>query len=948
MTTGAAGPVPAPLQGPEMLRNFFFALIVVCASHDVVLAEEPATTGTLRGTVVSTQGGKPVAGAWVVVQGSEANAQTDENGRFELALAPGRHTLSILHMDFGTQDVETVEIVVGEVAEMRVELTPAAPQQDTLTTEAEAFAVEAAPPPPFAEKKPMGETVTETISAAEVSRAGDSDAASALRRVTGLTLVGGRYIYVRGLGERYSSTLLNGATLPSPEPERRVVPLDLIPSAVIEEMVIHKTYSPELPAEFGGGTIALRTRGIPEEFTLKLNATSGYRAGTTFERGLTYHGGRLDVLGVDDGTRALPTDVDRASSSQPLLERDQFSTRGYTAGELEVFGERMPNIWNTERAVTPPNLGVSGVLGDQLCLGPVVLGFLAATSFDHEWATVKRKRKYLVLGQNEQLEVAHDYDFETNEHNIGLGGVATVGASILDHHLITFTTLLNRATTDEARVYQGLNRDVGTDIRVTRLAWVERQLMAQQLTGTHVFPVLWDARLDWRYTYAQATRKEPDRREVRYDHEPGTSRWLLSDRPEGNQRLYSDLLEHNHDTGLDAQLPIPLFDGYRLTVRSGAMINWRTRQVDTRRFKYQHKGARSGNSDVISRPPEEIFTSENIGGDGFQLEEVTRQTDNYNATQVLVASYLGLDFPLSRAWRVSTGLRAEYALQKVRTYELFNPDGKPVESRLEGVDFLPATTVTWQLLDNMMVQGAAGISVSRPDFRELSPATYNDVTGGRQVFGNPDLERALIGSGDLRWEWHPAHAMVALSLFYKHFHKPIEQVVKPGAQQSISYANAKSADNVGLEAEFKLRYGIIHESLDPLYFAVNGAVIHSQVELDGNSGIQTSRRRALQGQSPYVFNAQLGYDDPRTSTNVAFVYNVQGPRIVEAGALGIPDVYEQPVHQVDVVASKKLPMGLVLSLKAQNLVDQPVTFTQGGQVVESFRRGRAVVVGVGM
>lgn len=912
-------------------------------------AADATTIGTLRGTVVSTKGGKPVSGVWIVVAGQDGSFQTDANGRFELVLPLGTHVLSLLHTDYGTQDVETPSIRGGAVTEMRVEITPSAPQPDSVTSEAAAIEVEAAAPV-FREPPKVREAIAEKIGAAEVSRAGDSDAAAALRRVTGLTLVNGRYIYVRGLGERYSSTLLNGATLPSPEPERRVVPLDLIPSMVVESMDIHKTNAPELPGEFGGGTIAINTRGIPEERTIQISGSAAYRTGTTFHRGLTYKGGKLDVLGVDDGTRALPRGVMRASNSQPLLERDQFSSRGYTAGELERFGESMPDIWNTERSVTPPNLGISGAFGDRFRVDQMVVGFLAALSFDHDWATIKRKRDYMVLGKDNALEVAHSYDFESTEHNIGVGGIFSLGVAILPDHELRFTGLLNRATTDEARVYEGFNRDVATDIRVSRLSWVERQLLSQQIAGRHHFSSLWDAELNWRYTYSQASRHEPDRREVRYDHEPDKDRWLLSDRPEGNSRLYSDLMEHNHDLGVDARLPLPwtLFSDRQVAVRSGSAFNWRARNVDTRRFKFQHKGGITGDAQVISKDPEDIFIPDNINGQGFQLEENTRQTDNYTASQIIAANYLALELPLSQSWRISTGVRAEYALQKVTTFELFNPESKPVESRLGGVDILPSALITWNLLEGMSVQGAAGLSVSRPDFRELSPATFNDVTGGRQVFGNPDLKRALIASGDLRWEWNLPSTQLAVSLFGKHFDKPIEQVVKPGAQQSISYANARSADNLGIEGELKLRMGLVHRWLELVYFSGNVALIYSRVQLDEQTGIQTSNNRPLQGQSPYVINTQFGYDDPLSHTNFSVIYNVQGPRIVEAGALGIPDVYENPVHQLDLVASKKLPLGFKLSFKAQNIVDHVVTFSQGGHTVESFRRGRTFVVGVGL
>ena len=325
------------------------------------LAAQELETGTLEGTV-TTRGGKPLADVFVVATTAEGNTQTDPQGHFVLKLPPGVHTLTLLHAVHGTHEVETADIQPNATTTMTLALdvpddaaTAAAGAPATVQSTAEAVTI-TAPVEAFSTPPAPKATIVEKLDAAAVTRSGDSDAGGALRRVTGLSLVGGRYVYVRGLGERYSSTLLNGATLPSPEPERRVVPMDVFPTVVIDSLTIHKTFSPELPGEFGGGTVDIRTRGIPEKFTLKANASLGVRTGTTFQRGLSYRGGNLDVLGVDDGTRALPSDVRRASDKQPLLERDQFSKRGYTAPQLEAYGKQMPNIWSAERMVMPPTV----------------------------------------------------------------------------------------------------------------------------------------------------------------------------------------------------------------------------------------------------------------------------------------------------------------------------------------------------------------------------------------------------------------------------------------------------------------------------------------------------------------------------------------------------------------------------------------------------------------
>jgi len=908
---------------------------------------------TLSGQVTSMTTQKPVVGARVIVRGG-ASTTTDESGRFQLPAAVGTVGLSVVHPEFTAEVHEGIAVVDGGASTFDVQLTPAAVELDALVVTAPHVAGSLAST--FDQRK-NSKDITEVLGAEQMSKAGDSDAAGALRRVTGVTIVGGRYVYVRGLGERYSATLLNGAGLPSPEPERRVVPLDLFPTSVLQGVVVHKTFSPKLPGEFGGGSVELLTRGYPEEFLLKFGLSTGMTLGQTFTMPNMGPSFITDATGVDFGGRALPTEVRDASAEGKLLQRDQFSDRGYTADELEAFGESMPDTWKMTPQMLLPNFGFSGEMGDRFKFGKWELGYLGAVNYGRDDTRRTYRRNYLVQGA-EGLEIGHAYDFDVATRNVQLGGLGTLGLRYGDDHEVTLTSLLGRITDDESRVYQGENRDVGSDIRVSRMRWVERTLLSEQLRGHHAFGLfdmlgvdmmgLDDVELDWRYTYSLALRHEPDRREVRYDNEPGTDRWLLSDRPEGNQRLFSDLTDHHHDVGLSLSVPFNQWNGLDAKMSVGIDGKVQTRTVDTRRYKYLHKGERSRLSEVLGRQPQDIFTEQNIGTDGFQFEEITRQTDNYEAQQLIGATWAQLQLPLWTFVDVSGGVRVEHSSQTVSTFELFNPDQTPVMATLSTTDVLPAMTATVGLPLDMQLRFAGSMTVSRPDFRELSPATFNDVTGGRQVFGNPDLERALIASADARWEWYPkAGTSLSTAVFYKHFDKPIEQVVVLSAQQSITYANADFADNIGAEIEGRVEGDVVHPWLDGFFIGGNATLTWSQVSLGDDSGIQTSSSRPLQGQSPWVVNAQGGYSNEDWGTDVSMLYNVFGPRITSVGAQGAPDVFEQPFHQFDVVVKQRLPWGLSLGVKAKNLIDLPATFTQGDVTLAEIHRGRSFSASLG-
>jgi TonB-dependent receptor len=367
----------------------------------------------------------------------------------------------------------------------------------------------------------------------------------------------------------------------------------------------------------------------------------------------------------------------------------------------------------------------------------------------------------------------------------------------------------------------------------------------------------------------------------------------------------------------------------------------RDRKVDTRRFKFQHRGPISNSPVILSRPAEEIFVPSHIGPQGFQFEEVTLRTDNYEADQKIYAGYAMADLPVTRTLSLNGGVRVEHSDQEVQTFELFSPEKVPIVSKLENTDPLPALTATWRFAQDMLVRAGFSQTVNRPDFRELSPAVYNDVIGGRQVQGNPDLERALIRNFDIRWEWYPRPVeSFSVGFFFKDFTDPIENVILPGSTPTITYANASGATNLGVELEFRKTLGFMAHAVRDFYLYGNFAYIDSEVDLGDNPGAQTSKERPLQGQAPYVVNATLGYDNADTQSSVALIYNVVGKRIAEVGARGLPDVYLQPFQQLDFVGSQGLGKGFSIKFKAKNLLDDEVELTQGGQPYENWKPGR--------
>jgi outer membrane receptor protein involved in Fe transport len=886
---------------------------------------------TVRGRVIDAAKKRPIAGARVFARGTDAEATSGTDGRFVIKLPIGRHDLTIIHPSFGTEQIPGVIAKKGGSPDVSVNMTPAAVALADFTITAPKITGGTAE---LLQERKASTTVSELIGAEQMSKSGDSDAASALSRVTGITVVGGKYVYVRGLGERYSATLLNQSSLPSPEPERRVVPLDMFPAGALQSIVIQKTYSADMPGEFGGGVVKLRTRGYPTKFTATRSLSAGFNTRSTFYNGLTYSGSGLDPLGFGASDRQMPKWIRDAIADQPVGIVDPVLGTGFSAKDLERFGEGLQNVWNTRRRINWPNLGMSLTVGDSYTFSGHKAGYLFSLSYDNAMARRIRENLRFTAVSGDELITTTSYRGEEIENSISLSAIAAAGFDSKGGHSIRLTHLTARISDDETRLLVGFDDNAGSNTRLTRLRYIERMLLFNQLSGHHPLLKLKKKRkfgldLDWRYAFSLATRQEPDRREYRYDElssEPGT--FAFTSRAGGNQRFFSDLHDLNHDFGGSATLHFRQWSGLETKIKVGGAVMFKDREVDTRRFQYLNRGPRAGDVDILVRPPETVLSADNIGENGFRFTEGTRASDNYLAEQRLWAVFGSVDLPLTKSISLSVGVRLESSRQTVTTFELFTND--KVEATIDKLDVLPALLLSYRPFEQHVFRLGASQIVSRPEFRELSPAGFTAVTGNKLITGNPKLRRALLQNADLRWEWYPSRTeSISVAVFYKHFSSPIEPTVEAsgGSQLILSPVNADGAHNIGVEIEARKSLDFIHKALRDFTFSGNASFIFSRVDL-GEGGVQTDKVRPLQGQSPWVFNFFLSYDNVDIGTSARLLYNVYGARIREVGANRLPNIVEQPFHQLDFVFRQKLTDNLSLSFKAKNLIDGALSFTQ--------------------
>ncbi len=774
----------------------------------------------------------------------------------------------------------------------------------------------------------------------EFSRSGDTNIAEGLKRVAGLSLVGGKFVYVRGLGERYSSALLNGSSIPSPEPLNRVVPLDLFPNAIMESVVVQKTYSAQFPSEFGGGVLQMRTKSSSDEFFFNIASSVAMTEGTAFTKGTQAASGGKDWLGYDDGTRAMPDLLKNATADgQRLQRRSAFvNTGGYTAQELQGIGQSLNQDYEVTGKTIPADMGLTASLGNYHDIGSTRFNYLAAVDYKNSWDTHEIERNSYKVGGANELVRENAFTYFGTENNIDISGILSTGLELSENHTISLTNIMLRQSDDIAGEQIGYFGDEGLDSRIAEIEYIQRELFSNQIQGDHYFPDAREMNVTWRYNESTADRIAPDTREYRYDQIDDESVFNL--RSDGNVRRFSELADQNSDYAIDASMVFYGPMSSTILMSSGYNKQDSERDYEIRRFSFIEQGDVVGRKGFLLQPLSQILAPANIGPSEFELSETTRPTDTYAATRELESWYLQADLNFNDRVQLLAGLRQEDYIQNVRTFDLFRPDSS-IEATLESSDLLPSATATY-IAGNHQFRFGYSETTSRPDFRELSPATFTNPLTGYEVVGNPNLRAASIKNYDLRWEWYFASLdSLSLGVFMKEFDSPIESVVQPGANSARSYVNAESAENQGIEFEARKQFDFLGARWENFYVSSNVSYITSDVTIgEQEQNILTNSSRPLQGQSDWLFNGQFGYDsyDGLTAT---LLYHYFGERIYEVGILGAPDLIEEPHGELDFVLSKEFMTNWKLNIKAQNLTDKRKEITQGGLVATGYSEGRS-------
>jgi len=756
--------------------------------------------------------------------------------------------------------------------------------------------------------------VASVLTADDLARQGDDTAAAALTRVTGLSLVGNRFVYVRGLGERYSSALLNGSPLPSPEPLQRVVPLDLFPSSILANILVQKTYSTQFPGEFGGGVIALTTTAIPNRPFLALGASVGGNTETTFQDGLGYYGGDFDWTGFDDDTRETP-DALRLAQARGV----RINSANFTSEELAAIGRDFVNApLNLLQVVQPdPNVGFDLSAGTSSDLGWGRAGVVAVLGYDNSWQTREGKQQEGIIDEGE-LTPTTDFDFVSTQQNIDVNALLGFGLEWGDNAL-RFTNLFVRSTQKEARVREGFDQLFSSNIvRDDFTEWFERTLISHQLTGEHeVGPFSFD----WRAAYAKASRDSPYEKTIRFEFDPELERFRTDARRQQNRTRFSEIEDQIWSAGFDLGYELQ-FAGREVDLTGGYAYLDNDRQSEIRDFRFIATSGLSVNQQL--QRPDFFFSDFNLGPNGLELTETTGSEGAaaYDAQLEVNAVYFQAEAEVTDALRGSVGLRYEDGTQAVRPFDVFGGTPPPTPAPIEEQYLLPAATVTYAFGGgDMQVRVGASKTIARPQFRELAPSQFIDPDTDRTFIGNPFLIDSELLNLDARYEWYFASRQyVQAGLFYKTIDSPIEAIVnEQGGNLQTTFINAPEARLYGAELElrkttrlfetvpffankqiltaFNYTYSnseILVDEDDEVFPLAGGGAARPALELlrDG---------QPLQGQSDHLLNFQLGYesDDQETGSQATFLLTYVSDRVSARGRPGQPDFVESPGVRLD-------------------------------------------------
>ncbi|MCB0731557.1 MAG: TonB-dependent receptor [Ignavibacteriae bacterium] len=937
------------------MKKLNYLILILLVQYSSIIAQ---TSGSISGTVVDKDFGDPLIGVNVFIEGTTRGSATDIDGKYSIdGIEPGTYNVTFSIIGFQKNTITGIEIKPNANLKIDAVLGTETYETEEVIISAKALTNTEAS---LLANRQKSIAVSDAISAEEISKSGSGDAASAMKKVTGASVVGGKYVYIRGLGERYSATMLNGAELPSADPDKKSFQLDLIPGNMLNNINTIKTFTPDKPGSFTGGLVDVTLKSYPENLSINLSSSVGYNSLATGNSNFILgNSGGSDYLGFDDGTRELPSSLNGGEIDIP---RTSTINTKEDALYLDGISKSFNDIMAPVNASAPVNSSFSLSIGNTIPFDSEnenSLGFFGSFSYGQNYSFVQNGEigRYKLVGSLSDvtgLEAEFKGSDTKGNMNIDWGAIGNVAYKNNSLGELKFSYMRTQSANSLGRYMVGVrDRDRSSESSTvtfeTRVvSWTERALDNYQFEGDHSITALNNLKLDWKVSYSLNTQDEPDQRyffNIFRVNDDGSKTYAFDGaNSQPLSRYFRDLEETNFSTQLNLTMPFKIWDEHQAKLKTGLYTSNVDRGYNQKRFDYETNrlSFNDYNGDIqalfndvgiidsVSRPdrPSRWF------GLTLDNESVKDSTNYFRGDSKILASYLMIDLPIINQLRFIGGARLETTLMNSGTLDVDDEKGK-----LDNTDILPSLNLIYAINENMNFRLAYTNTIARPTFRELAPYLSFEFVGDFLYMGNPNLKRTLITNYDLRWEWflNPGE-IIALSGFYKDFNDPIESYIDPTFSDDNTLRSVKNVDRAlvyGLEFEFRKGLGFISSDLENFKIGSNLSLVESKVdvpqeEIDEkiyNGDPNPDKTRPFVGQSPYLFNVNLTYDNFESNTSAGIFYTLFGDRLFVTGRHATPDVYERGYGTLDFKVTQGIFSNFDISLSAKNILDPEQIFS---------------------
>ncbi|GHV41106.1 outer membrane protein [Bacteroidia bacterium] len=881
---------------------------------------------TLKGSIKDAKTNEMLPGVTISVKNSTTGAISDEDGSYELKLSPGKHTIVASLISYQSMEITDVEVGKGNEVTLDIPLSEATHTlKDVYVVAMGRINSEVS----LLNSIKRSNAVISGVSSQQISKSQDRDASEVVKRIPGISIVDDKFIVARGLAQRYNNVWVNNSSIPGSEADTRSFSFDILPSSQIENIMIVKSPQPELPADFSGGFVKIETKGIPNENSTQVSYGLGVNTQTQFKDFKYSKGSGTDFLGFDNGLRSIAS---------------PFSSGRVDNSNAEDVTNLTENGFNNDWAVKTKKPPLDQRLGFVINRkysgeGGSLWGVTAALNYSNTGKTytdMENSRYGVYDSDNDKPFFTFKYTDNQYNNDARIGALANLIYMSGGKHRLEFRNILNqvgKSRYTEREGYQNTSGFYGQ--RKAEYIYSSRLVYSGQLAGKHTLTQ--KDNLDWVLGFSYSNRNQPDRRIINWEQNgyPGDAHYMeyqidlndiTRDYNKLNEYTYTLSANYTHDFSFD--------NGFKPSLKAGVYGDYRDRNYNTRYFKYrwiaENLPEDFGYRDVYSQ----ILIPENFGADKLFVYDDTDRLNDYSGSNTQAAGYIAFNMPFDKL-NIYTGVRLEHNKMSVKNYTTILGD-RSKDTDYSYTDIFPSLNASYNFSNEHLVRLAYGRSINRQEFRELSSSSYYDFDLFSFVSGNPDLKPAYVNNFDLKYEFYPSNSEIfSIALFYKNFKNPIEWTyLDGGGTYTYTFKNADQANNYGVEVDIKKKLDFI--GLNDFSLTFNGSLIKSEVEFKENSG--ANHNRPMQGQSPYLINTGIFYQNEKLGLTGTVLYNIIGKRIVGIGRVStssgttinndIPDMYEMPRNALDFAVTKKFGKHIEINAGIKDILAEKVEYTQ--------------------